>query len=422
MIEFERALIGTVLMFKGSIHDATVEASDFHDPRHEAVWTTLKRMVKDNIPLNAMNAWDRHRHIPAEERRDIDAVWFLKVSSAGKSRAEVEYLSKRVSDAATTRRVGQVGLQIAQMAEQGVDASEMVERARKLVDDAATIDPADLRSMGETIDETIDRLEEPARFTPTPWDDLNHLIGGLRPGALYVVGARPGSGKTVLGLQLALHMSNHGSVLFSSMEMPRNELNERAIAQVAKVSNRDLERRTVSPIGWERIAKAREHLNRALFVDDRSLMTPTEIRSAARTVSRKGQLKAIVVDYVQLMSSPEKNGAKRHEIVADFSRQLKILAKDMDVPVIALSQLNRASEGREGKLPSMADLRETGALEQDADVVMLLHRDPDRPDELKLAVAKNRHGIAGNISLTFEGAYARITQKGWSPTGALEAS
>lgn len=260
----------------------------------------------------------------------------------------------------------------------------------------------------------------PVRPTRRPPRPHRRPIGGWRPGALYVIGARPGVGKSVLGLQAAINMAAHGAVALSSIEMTEAEIAARLVSQEANVPVGHLIDRKVTEDDWRRISTSHARMHALpIYVDDKTGVTPLNVRAHARTVGRRRALAGIVVDYLQLMTAPRGDKRPRHEVVSDFSRQLKLMAKEMQVPVIALSQLNRGSEQRSDKRPSIADLRESGAVEQDADVVMLLHSTEERPDVLEVGVAKNRHGQRGAFQLTFEGAYQRAVPQRWSPTGAI---
>jgi len=247
---------------------------------------------------------------------------------------------------------------------------------------------------------------------------VNDLIGGLRPGALYVVAARPSVGKSVVALNLAQELTKHGSVAFSSLEMSNNDVQIRAVSADLNLNVSKLIERNLDAGDWAKIRDRRATwANVPLFVDDRSGVSITDIKRFARSVNRRKPLAGIVVDYLQLMTQPHGDKRPRHEFVADMSRQLKVLAMDMQVPVIALSQLNRASEARQDKMPMLSDLRESGAVEQDADVVILLHREimGETRDDMSMLVAKNRHGATGLAELTFWGHYSKCLDKGVIP-------
>ena len=415
MNEVEAKLVGTALASNGAaIDDAPVTEADFHSPKLGALWQLMCSMRSKGEPVDVVAVASRLNQLDTP----VTAVELHELLAMGGSAASAEFYAARVIEAATRSRLGAAARKVIDLAASPADVADVIDQARRAIDDAAGVGRADARPMAETITRTLDLLTEPARHAPTPWEDLNHLIGGWRPGALYVIGARPGVGKTVVGLEAALHMTGEGRALYCSLEMPEPELHMRAIASIANVSTRDLERRTISSAAWENIRDAMPRLTRDLWVDDRSAVTPGTIRQQARTLKRKGGLSGIVVDYLQLMASPRGDRRPRHEVVADFSRQLKLLAKDLDVPVIALSQLNRNSEARQDKTPQISDLRESGAVEQDADVVILLHRDLEKaPDAMHLVIAKNRHGITGHVQLAFDGAHARLKPYHWTPYG-----
>jgi replicative DNA helicase len=281
-----------------------------------------------------------------------------------------------------------------------------------------------VQSFGETIDVMLGQLDEEPNYIPTPWTAVNDIIGGLRPGGLYVVAARPSVGKSVIALQLAKALTAHGSVAFSSLEMSETDVQMRAVSADLRIDLRRLIERDLTPGDWEKIRMRRATWqNVSLYVDDRSGVTITDIKRFARSVNRREPLGGVVVDYLQLMSQPTGDKRPRHEFVADMSRQLKILAMDMKIPVIALSQLNRGSTQREDKMPTISDMRESGAIEQDADVVILLHREilGEKRGELSMLVAKNRNGSTGVAQLNFWGHYSMALDKGTLPTARSAA-
>jgi replicative DNA helicase len=261
----------------------------------------------------------------------------------------------------------------------------------------------------------LDELDKPRNYPLTPWDQLNIIIGGLRPGALYIVGARPGVGKTIVGLQLAWHLSKTGPVSFHSLEMGKTELYNRIIAMEASVYLGNIEKGTIRDYEWQKIAETIRQTKHELAIHDQSGQTIQQIRALANSVKSEGKLKAIVVDYLGLIQDTEK-GRKRYEMITDISIGLKNLARDLEVPVIALAQLNRGPEQRKNSEPDMADLRDSGGIEQDADVVILLHREQVEGDQewersqMILNVAKNRHGTTNKAWLKFEGHHARVVE------------
>jgi replicative DNA helicase len=261
----------------------------------------------------------------------------------------------------------------------------------------------------------LGQLTEEPDQCPTPWSSLNDIIGGLRPGGLYVVAARPSVGKSVVALQLARALTAKGSVAFSSLEMSESDVQIRAVSMDLRINLTRLIERRLTDNDWAKIRDRRAAWQDVpLFIDDRSGVTITDIKRFARSVHRRKPLAGLVVDYLQLMAQAPGDSRPRQEFVADMSRQLKILAMEMHIPVIALSQLNRGSTQREDKRPAISDMRESGAIEQDADVVILLHREimGETKGDLELLVAKNRNGSTNIAYLDFWGHYSMALDKG----------
>lgn len=410
----EQAVIGIALNDRRALDDLDLlEPGDFRDERYGQLWGLIRSRHQGGKPHDVTSVAATAR-VKGLSGPDIQAMAISAPMGASAS-----YYAEIVSGEAARDRLIATGTRIAQLAQEAdlAQMADVAETARAEVDSAAKIGTtiAGVRA-GDYFDEFMSQIGTVVSLTPTPWPSLDHLIGGLRPGAVYVVGARPGAGKSVIGLQLADAMMKHGTgkVLFSSLEMTRDEIMKRLIAQTATVPLRTFDPGELTPDRAERINAHAEDLRASdIVLDDRAALTPGLIRTTARSIARCGHLSGIVVDYLQLMQGAERSRVPRHEAVAQFSRSLKMLAKEMNVPVVVLSQLNRESAKLDSKGPSVADLRESGAIEQDADVILLLHQDRDQyPGTLFVKVGKNRHGPTGNFELAFEGHYARAMEMG----------
>jgi len=247
---------------------------------------------------------------------------------------------------------------------------------------------------------------------------LDDLLNGFRRGGLYIIGARPGVGKTVIGLQAAFGLARNatalpvgevtGAVAFYSLEMSKRELMNRLVSQVLSIPMDSLDRGLLGVVEKKRIDERGGELHNLLTINDRGNQSLASIRNFARSIKRQGvPLKAIIIDYLGLIADVQ-SGRNRYEAMTMVSGALKALAKDLDIPVIALAQLNRNVEAQKESMPKMSDLRDSGSIEQDADVVILLHRSKEEPGVMWLNVAKNRHGQTATLQFKFEGHYSRI--------------
>lgn len=414
----EAAVIGIALNDRRALDDLDLlEPDDFRDERLGALWALIRAQHQAGKPHDVTT-------IAARARVDgITPEAIQEMAIMAPMGASADYYGDIVAKEALRDRLRAAGTRVAQLAtEADLDQlTDVAEVSRAEVDAAAKIGTAiaGIRA-GDYYDEWVTEVGTSVKTIPTPWTDLDHLIGGLRPGAVYVVGARPGVGKSVIALQLADAISRNdgGTVLFSSLEMTRDEIMKRLVASTASVPLSAFDPGRMEQHHRDRMAAHADTLRASnIHLDDRASLTPGAIRSTARTIMRRGHLSGIVVDYLQLMQAAQNARAPRHEVVAQFSRSLKMLAKEMQVPVVLLSQLNRNSTGQGGGLPGVADLRESGSIEQDADVVILLHQDKEQhPGTLFMGVGKNRHGPTGQIELAFEGHYSRAVTMGqaWS--------
>lgn len=418
----EQSVLGAMLLSRDAISDITdiLDGGDFYQPAHETIYRTILEVNGAGKPVDAITINDA-----LTKAGDINLAggpsYTHQLALTVPSASAGAYYAEIVANAATRRRLTVAGRKIVELAGSGGDVDELVEASRREVDQTSRATGSVVQSFGETIDVMLGTLDEEINHRPTPWEALNQVIGGLRPGALYVVGARPSVGKSVVALNLAQGLAAHGSVAFSSLEMSNNDVQIRAVSADLNLDVSRLIERNLSPGDWGKIRDRRASWSDVpLFVDDRSGVTMTDIKRFARSVNRRKPLAGIVVDYLQLMSQPQGDKRPRHEFVADMSRQLKIMAMDMQIPVIALSQLNRGSTQREDKMPQISDLRESGAVEQDADVVILLHREimGDNKNDLSMLVAKNRHGATGLAEMAFWGHYSRVLDKGVTPQAA----
>ena len=418
----EDSLIGAVLLTDGRVlDDLELVGADFQSPQAGFVYDAalgLRRSGKsiDLVTLLAAAKAD-------VTGRSVDPGWLHECAARTPSPSSAPFYAEIIQEHALRRRVKAAGAEIVGLAGSS-EIEGLIDASRAAVERAGNVRLAAVPSFGETVDATLDALERPPVFVPSVWPSLNQKIDGFRPGCVYVIGARPGVGKTIAALQIALGLSGQGAVAFSSLEMSATELQIRAFAYDAKIDISRMMRRQLDERDWERIAQRRaKWADTPIFIDDGSHRSVMQIKQHARNVARRGKLAAVVVDYLQLVSAPRGEGSKkRQEIVSDVSRELKIMAREMNVPVIALSQLNRDSSKRADQRPSIEDLRESGSIEQDADVVILLHRDLSSAEsaaQLSMFVAKNRHGPFGVVEFDFYGMYSEIRERRWSPTASI---
>ncbi|QKS13930.1 replicative DNA helicase [Curtobacterium sp. Csp1] len=416
----EQTVVGAMLLDREAIWTAleTLAPTDFYQPKHEVIARAAIALAERDEPSDVI-AVSNELEKTGNMTRAGGIGYLFELTTLVGSVVSVGYYADIVRQKAIRRRLHGAGQRIMSMgaATEG-DPLKLVDEAQQELEQVARHTRVDVHAVGDTLDAAIARLEEKPEFAPTGFESLDKVIGGLAAGNLIIVGARPGEGKTILGMNLATALARRGMVVYVSLEMSEDELQLRLISQFGEVHMKSLRNHTLNDEQRKRVAIARQKMQGApIFIDDQST-TLAEMRAYIRSVSRRGQLAGVVVDYLQLMEGGDPKQS-RQEFVGSVSRQLKLLAKQLRVPVIALSQLNRLVEGRKSRVPILSDLRESGSIEQDADSVLLLSYDRKTPADLTVAVGKNRHGELGEVSLIWQGQFARLRDRTWSPYGAV---
>ena len=424
-IAAEQSVLGAMLLSKDAIADVVelVAGHDFYRPAHETVYDAILDLYGRGEPADAVTVTAELQK-RGELTRVGGAPYIHTLVAGVPTAANAAYYAEIVRERAILRRLVEAGTRIVQMGYGGEgDVDVMVDRAQAEVYGVSERRTSeDYTPIADLLQGTLDEIEAISGHdgsligVPTGFDDLDALTNGLHPGQLVIVAARPAIGKSTLALDFARAASLHHqqtSVVFS-LEMGRNEITMRMLSAEARVPLHHMRSGSMTDQDWERIARTTGAVSSApLFIDDSPNMTMMEIRAKCRRLKQRHNLRLVVLDYLQLMSSGKRVESRQVE-VSEFSRSLKLLAKELDVPVVALSQLNRGPEQRTDKKPMLSDLRESGSLEQDADVVILLHREDayekesPRAGEADFIVAKHRNGPTGTITVAFQGHYSRF--------------
>ena len=421
----EQSVLGGMLLSKDAIADVveSLRASDFYKPAHETIYEAILSLYGHGSPADAITVADELKK-RGELPRVGGASYIHTLIASVPTAANAQYYAEIVKEHAIMRRLIEAGTKIAQLGYANeTEVDTLVDQAQAEIY-AVTDGNAkeDYVSFSEALEETINEIDANSNRpdgvygVPTDFIEFDELTGGLHGGQMIVIAARPGVGKSTLALDIARSAAIHHQMttVFFSLEMSRTELAMRILSAEGKISMGRLKKGDLDTEGWTNLATLQGRIDSApLFIDDSPNMTLMEIRAKCRRLKQRNDLKLVVLDYLQLMSSGKKVESRQQE-VSEFSRSLKLLAKELDVPVIALSQLNRGSEQRTDKRPMVSDLRESGSIEQDADMVILLHRedmynpDSERVGEADMIIAKHRGGPTRTIPLAFSGKYSRF--------------
>ena len=421
----EQSVLGGMLLSKDAIADVveSLRASDFYKPAHETIYEAILSLYGHGSPADAITVADELKK-RGELTRVGGASYIHTLIASVPTAANAQYYAEIVKEHAIMRRLIEAGTKIAQLGYANeTEVDTLVDQAQAEIY-AVTDGNAkeDYVSFSEALEETINEIDANSNRpdgvygVPTDFIEFDELTGGLHGGQMIVIAARPGVGKSTLALDIARSAAIHHQMttVFFSLEMSRTELAMRILSAEGKISMGRLKKGDLDTEGWTNLATLQGRIDSApLFIDDSPNMTRMEIRAKCRRLKQRNDLKLVVLDYLQLMSSGKKVESRQQE-VSEFSRSLKLLAKELDVPVIALSQLNRGSEQRTDKRPMVSDLRESGSIEQDADMVILLHRedmynpDSERVGEADMIIAKHRGGPTRTIPLAFSGKYSRF--------------
>ena len=435
-LDAEQSVLGAMLLSRDAIAAVaeTITADDFYKPAHGHVYEAVTALYGSGHPVDPVTVAEELERSGLLESVG-GAATLISIQDRTPATTNASRYAQIVSELALLRRMIGVANEIAELGYQRPDdVIKAVDEAEARIYDVAqrrlTTSTAAIRDL---LSASLDRLEhlyeqgDALTGTPTGYLDLDDLLSGLQPSALVVVGARPAMGKTSFALGLAanaaLSPTSPRPVLVFSLEMSQIEITQRLLCSQAKVDASRIRNGKLSPDDWSKISHTVGRLAEApVWIDDNPNVSVMEIRSKARRLKSKiGDLGLIVVDYIQLMSG--RAGAESRQVeVAEISRGLKILARELEVPVVALAQLNRGLEARTEKRPMLSDLRESGSLEQDADVVLFLYRDevynPESADAgmAEVLVAKHRAGPTGLVRLAFNGKYTLFENMAKSST------
>ena len=439
-IDAEQAVLGAIIINSRAINDVSsiLLPGDFYREAHRIVFEAMLEMSYKGSPIDMLSLSEFLRDKNLFEK--VGGVAFIThLSNISPSAANATYYAKIVKDKALLRNLINAASDIADSAFAGSDdIVNLLDNAeRKVLAISASHDTGSAVPVKSLLKEAIGRIEMAYEAKggltglPSGFDDLDRLTSGLQPSDLILLAARPSMGKTALTLNLAANVAlrKKKSVAFFSLEMSSIQLLMRLISSESGVDSKQIQRGDVSPDEWAAIMGACDNLyNAPLYIDDNSNINVAELRSRARRIQSEHGLDLIIIDYLQLMQGRHTgSNDNRQQEVADISRSLKSLARELKVPVIALSQLSRSVENRQIKRPMLSDLRESGSLEQDADIVMFLYRedyyvkDTENQNITELIVAKHRNGPVDTVRLFFDKEITRFRNLAPKELETLEA-
>ncbi len=421
----EQSVLGAMMMSKDAIADVVelLRGNDFYKPAHELIFDAILDLYNRGEPADPITVADELTK-QGQITKVGSHVYLHDLLSSVSIAANATYYAQIVREKAILRRLVEASIKIAQMgySEQG-EVDDIVNAAQQAVyevNQGRTSE--DYKPLSELVESTIDEMETLSESknklsgVPTGFRELDELTNGLHPGQMVIVAARPGLGKSTLALDFAraAAIRNGLCAAFFSLEVSQSEIVMRLYSAEAHVRLNKIRGGNMNDDDWDRVVKTTRRIQSApMYIDDSPNLTMMEIRAKARRLKQRHDLKLVVIDYIQLMTSGKKVESRQLE-VSEFSRQIKLLAKELDIPVVALSQLNRGAETRTDKKPALADLRESGSLEQDADVVILLHREDmykpenEKTSEADFLVVKHRNGPTAELRTIFQGHFSRF--------------
>ncbi len=421
----EQSVLGSALYGREYLANAVAElkVDDFYIRRNQIIFAVILELFQRNEAVDILTVTDR-LEMKGELIEAGGAEYVVALPDKTPVMQNQAHYIRVVRQHAQRRSLILTLRKIIDMAyTSGEDVEDLINlAANRIYDIRENRDLGGFDRLGDILNQKINELHEQARgkrpkLIQTNFASIDRILGGLRPGGLYILAARPGVGKTSLALNIAHMAAERGKhyVGIFSLEMSKEEVGMRILVGQARISSEKMDRLKLKDTDeWEKISAALIALyDKPIYIDDRSGTNVVEMQARCRQLQIKEKLDFIIVDYLQLMSSGGRvsRSENRQQEIAEISRMLKIMAKELEVPVLALSQLSRESERRANRRPMLIDLRESGAIEQDADVVMFLHdeqlkSEEPRPDvyEIELLIAKNRHGATGNVHL------------GWKPS------
>ncbi len=430
-VEAEQSVLGGLLLDNTAwerIADFLTE-SDFYRADHRQIYHHITRLIEVNRPADAITVSES-----LESTRELEGVGGLAYIGAlaqnTPSAANIRRYAEIVRERAIMRKLAETATNIAEMAynPMGREPAQLLDEAESrifAISEQGARTRQGFVEMQPVLTQVVERIDllynrdNPSDVTgvPTGFADLDRMTSGFQPGDLVIIAGRPSMGKTALALNMAEHVALDAGlpVGIFSMEMSAAQLAMRLLGAIGKLDQHKLRTGRLAEDDWRRLTDAVGRLSEApIHIDETAALNALELRARARRLHRQyGQLGLIVVDYLQLMSASSQ-GENRATEISEISRSLKALSKELNVPVVALSQLNRSLEQRPNKRPVMSDLRESGAIEQDADVILFIYRDevynPDSPDKgrAEVIIGKQRNGPIGTVMLTFQGEYTRF--------------
>ena len=418
-IDAEKSLLGAVLIDEEVLPDATeiVKAADFYDKTHQAIFDGMISLYEKHKPVDLLTLTDE-----LKKKKQLEAVggssYLTELTNYVPTSAHAQAYADIVARCAVRRRLIKASADITELSyNEDSEITELLGKAEaELFNVSDQSLKQDLTSMEEILNASFDRLEElhknkgAIRGLKTGYRDLDNKTAGLQKSDLIVIAARPAMGKTTLVTNLAYNAAtiSKKAVLFFSLEMSKEQLIDRMLTDASGVDSWNIRTGNLSDDDFSKISDAMGEMAEApIFIDDTPGMTVMEMRTKARRAAHDNELGMIIIDYLQLMQGSSRSNDNRVQEVSEISRGLKLIARELDVPVVALSQLSRSVESRNPQIPQLADLRESGSIEQDADLVMFIYRedyynpDTDRQHITDLIIAKHRNGPTGKVELYF---------------------